>query len=299
MNYYQILEVERNATIKEIKKHYYKLAKKYHPDKNSGNKDKCEDFKLLSEAYSTLSNPKKRYLYDVKLDYDINENYDLHFTEEDYELLHSYYEKFMNSVELKFIKILYKSLPLNIKEKMKNKLNNIINKKKSNDLVYENIKTIDSRNIIYDYVINLCLKFTDIYNNNLKKIKIVTDKKIYILFITNYNYKIKIKIDNVYLIINILGDLKDFRVKNYDLIFTEELNLYQYYYSDYFRYNLDNNNIVVKNNKNNNHIIKNLGLKDPITGKRGDFVILFDINIDKNNIIFNKDKKLINDLFNI
>ena len=54
MNYYQILQVDRNATTKQIKKHYYKLARQYHPDKHNGDLKKCEEFKLLSEAYTTL-----------------------------------------------------------------------------------------------------------------------------------------------------------------------------------------------------------------------------------------------------
>ena len=67
MNYYEILEISSNSDTRSIKKHYYQLSKKYHPDKNNGKSD--EKFKLLSEAYSTLSNPKKRYLYDIKLIY--------------------------------------------------------------------------------------------------------------------------------------------------------------------------------------------------------------------------------------
>ena len=70
MNYYEILEISKNSDTRSIKKHYYSLSKKYHPDKNNGISD--EKFKLLSEAYSTLSNPKKRYLYDMKLFF--NEN---------------------------------------------------------------------------------------------------------------------------------------------------------------------------------------------------------------------------------
>ena len=58
MNYYQILNIQQNATTKEIKKHYYQLAKKYHPDKHNGDKLKCEEFKLLSEAYSTFTSSK-------------------------------------------------------------------------------------------------------------------------------------------------------------------------------------------------------------------------------------------------
>ena len=67
MNYYQILNIDNNSSTQKIRKHYYRLAKLYHPDKNNGSNQNIEDFKLLSEAYTTLSNPKKRYLYDLKL----------------------------------------------------------------------------------------------------------------------------------------------------------------------------------------------------------------------------------------
>ena len=46
MDYYKILQIDKNSSTKEIKKHYYKLAKAYHPDKNNGISD--ENFKLLS-----------------------------------------------------------------------------------------------------------------------------------------------------------------------------------------------------------------------------------------------------------
>ena len=60
-DYYEILGIEKKASKEEIKKAFHKLAHKYHPDKNSGDADK---FKELSEAYSTLSDDKKRAEYD-------------------------------------------------------------------------------------------------------------------------------------------------------------------------------------------------------------------------------------------
>ncbi len=60
-DYYEILGVDKKATREEIKKAFHKLAHKYHPDKSSGDADK---FKELSEAYSTLSDDKKRAEYD-------------------------------------------------------------------------------------------------------------------------------------------------------------------------------------------------------------------------------------------
>ncbi len=63
-DYYEVLSVERMASSEEIKKSYRKLAVKYHPDKNPGDKAAEEKFKELGEAYEILSDPQKRAIYD-------------------------------------------------------------------------------------------------------------------------------------------------------------------------------------------------------------------------------------------
>lgn len=63
-NYYTILGVEHTATAVEIKKAYRKLALKYHPDTNGGDKALEEKFKQINDAYAVLSNDKKRHQYD-------------------------------------------------------------------------------------------------------------------------------------------------------------------------------------------------------------------------------------------
>ena len=63
-DYYEILGVKRDAKPEEIKKAYRRLARKYHPDVNPGDKAAEERFKLTSEAHDVLSDPKKRSVYD-------------------------------------------------------------------------------------------------------------------------------------------------------------------------------------------------------------------------------------------
>ncbi|MDX9881847.1 MAG: molecular chaperone DnaJ [Prolixibacteraceae bacterium] len=63
-DYYEILEISKNATAEEIKKAYRKKALQYHPDKNPNNKEAEEKFKEAAEAYEVLSNPEKRSRYD-------------------------------------------------------------------------------------------------------------------------------------------------------------------------------------------------------------------------------------------
>jgi curved DNA-binding protein len=63
-DYYSILGVSKTASADEIKKAFRKLAVKYHPDKNAGNKDAEEKFKQINEAYEVLSDETKRKKYD-------------------------------------------------------------------------------------------------------------------------------------------------------------------------------------------------------------------------------------------
>ncbi len=64
-NYYDILEINKNANESEIKKAYKKMAIKWHPDKNPDNKEESEQkFKEISEAYHVLSDPQKKEIYD-------------------------------------------------------------------------------------------------------------------------------------------------------------------------------------------------------------------------------------------
>src|ERR1700739_3827433 len=63
-DYYEILGISKGASEDEIKKAYRKMAIKYHPDKNPGNKAAEESFKEAAEAYEVLSDAQKRQRYD-------------------------------------------------------------------------------------------------------------------------------------------------------------------------------------------------------------------------------------------
>ena len=67
-DYYEVLGIGRNADAKEIKKAYRKLAKKYHPDMNPGDKQAEQKFKEVTEAYNVLSDTeKKKYMISMDL----------------------------------------------------------------------------------------------------------------------------------------------------------------------------------------------------------------------------------------
>lgn len=78
-DYYKVLGVAKDASAEAIKKAYRKLAVKYHPDKNPGNKEAGEKFKKISEAYAVLSNQEKRKQYDNFG----SDNFSQHYSQED------------------------------------------------------------------------------------------------------------------------------------------------------------------------------------------------------------------------
>tara|TARA_B110000971_G_scaffold221578_2_gene269290 strand:+ start:1658 stop:2551 length:894 start_codon:yes stop_codon:yes gene_type:complete len=280
MDFYEILGSDKTSTTKEIKKHYYSLSKKYHPDKNNGISD--EKFKLLSEAYSVLSNPKKRYIYDMKLLFKNNLGDDFidNFSDQDLIILHNYYQSLTESTEFKFLRLLYNSLPHNLKEDVKMKFKGKIRSESLIDI--SEIKYIYASNLNENFEINLNRSLKDVYLNMCKEIIIVTSDNVYDIFITHSDYTIKIFLKYyLYLTIHIKTILPDkYSLNGNDLYYNHRINLYEYYFIDLFPITLPNNfkiNLINSEEFNSSVRIPCLGMKG--ISKRGDLYIYKELDL--------------------
>ena len=142
-NYYDILEVNKNASPEIIEKAYKTLVKKYHPDLQDNNlkAEYEEKIKLINEAFEVLSNSEKRKNYDLNLKQ--NE-----VSIEDYNNLINENLKLKN--EIHYLK--------NNLINYKNNINNNLNKKNNENLNYNNINKNYSENINQKYNINNILE---------------------------------------------------------------------------------------------------------------------------------------------
>jgi len=167
-DYYKILELDKNCTKNEIKKKYRKMCLKYHPDKDGDN----EKFIKIHEAYETLYDDEKRKLYDLKLIFR-----DIDLTEDDYNIIFSYYNRFVESYEYKLMMLLYKSIPKDVKEKVIRKF-----KYRNTKLVCAQ-KSIDITYLDENLSINLVMKKSDYEGDVLKIIYLFTRYGVYYLYI--------------------------------------------------------------------------------------------------------------------
>lgn len=215
-DYYEILDLTQEATINDIKKQYHRLAKRYHPDKNN-DKNACQNFQRLSEAYQTLSNPKRRAIYDLNQTLQFTRKWkeylDIELSDEELLILYEYYESFSKRLEIRFLKILYKSLPKHFKEKMNEMWKHSASKEdleaisKSEGYALwdiKDIKTIDVTNLDETCHIKLLRSFEDTYCNLCKIVKIIVKERAWIIFITHSNYEMRFLNKNNYLDISIL-----------------------------------------------------------------------------------------------
>ena len=296
MNYYQILQVSQKSTIKEIKYKYYQLAKLYHPDKN--NNISSDKFKSLSEAYTILSNPVKRYNYDIQLEYkkisNFNKHFDFQFKDEELIILHYFYSKIKTSVEFRFLKLLYESLPKNEK--------NIFNNKYS-IIDISLIKYINTCDLYEDYTIYLYRSFNDVYLNICKEIIINTNDYFYHLFITHSDYTIIMKNKiKTYLNIHIETKPNDFIINEYDLYLQKNINIYQFFFENIFTIRLPNSTYEYTIHDFKTYKIKHAGLHNPYLNQRGNIYISHQSNLPYQRLSLLKKitpyKNLFKELFN-
>lgn len=280
MNLYEILGSDKNSSTNEIRKHYYNLSKKYHPDKNNGISD--EKFKSLSEAYSILSNPKKRYIYDMKLLFQNNLGDDFidHFSDQELIILHNYYQTLTKSTEFKFLKLLFKSLPQNLKEKVTSKFKGRIHSESLIDI--SGVKYIYASDLNENFEINLNRSLKDVYLNTSKEIIILTRLSCFFIFITHSDYTLKLFLRNdLYLTIHIKTILPEkYSLNGCDLYYNHRINLYEYYFIELFPITLPNDfkiNLINSEEFNSSIRIPNMGLKGCFD--RGDLYIYKELDL--------------------
>tara|TARA_B110001469_G_C9589247_1_gene292348 strand:+ start:12 stop:935 length:924 start_codon:yes stop_codon:yes gene_type:complete len=291
MNYYDLLNVPRNATTEGIKKHYHKYAKMYHPDKG-GNP---ELFKQINEAYTILMNPIQRHEYDMEL---TGNNYS--FTKEDYEIIFSYYNSFINSVEVRLMMALFYKLPKNVRKKTD--LTSLFKKKScSKTLIHiHNIKYIDATQLYDNITLHLKRSLEDVFNRVLKQIIVKTRTTYYHLFIIDSDYNIYLYNDSKSIIQIELMTLSNnnFYKKGYDLYYIKNIDLYEYYYGSTFSIRLPNhyNICCIANNLMNKKIscIDTFGFYDPMLKGRGNLKIIYQLI---HNSVHEYDKQLIKKIF--
>jgi len=291
MNYYELLDVPCNATTDEIKQHYRKYARIYHPDKGGD----PEKFKQIQEAYETLMDPIQRHQYDI----DLSGNH-FTFTQEDYDLIYKYYNSFINSVEVRLMMNLFYSVPKNVRSKVK--LSSLFKKKsKSTQLIKtDNLKYIDATQLYDNITLHLKRSLSDVFNRVCKQIIVKTRSTYYHLFITDSDYNIYLFNDNDSTIQLELKTLScdNYYKKGYDLYYVKKIDLYEVYYGATFQMKLPNKLKIVCNasqlTQKKKSCIDTFGFYNPSKCMRGKLVIVYQIQHTPLN---DSHKQMLKDLF--
>lgn len=262
MDYYKILNIEPNANENDIRKAYKKLAMKYHPDKNFGNKEAEENFKKVAKAYEILSDKNKRNIYDMTGNVADNINID------PFSIFNSIFSSVkvevfsFNSINNKSEDIYY-----NVHAKLEDIYNMCI---KTISLSHKRLINNSYKDVVEDYKVPLYIK-ESIYPNKAH------DK-------TNCNNRGDVII-NVYEKPN----EKFKRINEYDLIYAQTITIDDVYNGFQFSMqHLDGKMRNIKSKKgdliNQGYFyqkIEKMGLYNPDEDKRADLFIRYIIDFDK------------------
>lgn len=267
MNLYKVLNVDENATMKEIKKAYHILAKQYHPDKNRH--DTAEKYDMITYAYHILKNEKTRQEYDMmnnlnkskfqklleslfntKLDLNKMKDIGIYIDQKDFDNIETSIEDYLNL--------------FNINDLFNLITNNIIAKKDIYDIncsdsdidlwsetygeYYNELPIIYQKYNKNNIFLTLDTTIENFINNNIRKIKI--KRNIDNTYITN-TFKFYMKSNyivfkeggdyNGHLIIN-LKLPKEYIVENNTIFYILDITTYEYFYGV-------NKNIIILNKK--------------------------------------------------
>ena len=190
MDLYELLEIdEKDFDMNILKKNYHKMCKKWHPDKGGD----VNHFKLIQEAYETLSDDKKRAMYDRYKRFSFLKDYN--FTDEELQEMNKYYEDLLQNENVRLATTLYKTLPPQVKERLNSMKDFIFNYDKNNveetsKSIVVPAKFIDITGLNEDFYIEVNVGLEDAYKRVLKRITIKSKFGIYYLFLRDFNHNL-------------------------------------------------------------------------------------------------------------
>jgi DnaJ-class molecular chaperone len=288
-DFYDIFEIDKDSDKEAIKKQYKKLILKYHPDKNKGCKLSEQKFIEIKNIYEIFIDDKKRYIYDCQQKFKFLK--DLNLTDENIYYLIELYEKIYNMNEIKLFRLLYNTLPDNIKVRFSH-FKDIFNNKKSKDIIIPS-KYINIQDLNENFTIKLNIKIEDIYCKKLKKIIIHTKTFICYLYL-RYFSDITIKNGNKNFIIKFVIREGNFIKKDDDLLIIKKINIYELLFKKEYEIRLPNNE-QININLNNLVVIKGMGFQKDYYSNVGNCIVLFNLNYNGN---YQKYKEDIKSIFN-
>ena len=216
MDLYELLEIsQEDFNMDILKKQYHKMCKIHHPDKGGdGNY-----FKLIQEAYETLSDEKKRAMYDRYKRFSFLKDYN--FTDEELQEMNKYYEELLQNENVRLATTLYKTLPPQVKQRlnsMKDFIFNYNKNKKVDKSIVVPAKFIDITGLNEDFYIEVNVGLEDAYKRVLKRITIKSKYGIYYLFLRDFNHNIYLYNKYSFVLKLRTKDNEKFIRKNNDLI---------------------------------------------------------------------------------